>query len=170
VVIKPCQEGSSVGVTIVSDPQDIPLAAEKAFGYGGGILVEEFIKGREIQVGILDDVALGAIEIVPAHEFYDYEAKYTPGSGTRYLFPAPLPPDQYARVNDICLQAHRALGCGGATRSDVIVTPEGSVQLLELNTIPGMTPTSLLPKIAAGRGIDYPQLCERILLGASLKA
>ena len=118
--------------------------------------MEQFVPGREVQGAVLDDAALGAIEVVPAHEFYDYEAKYTAGSGTRYLFPAPLPPDQYARVNEICLQAHRALGCAGATRSDVIVTPGGGVQLLELNTIPGMTPTSLLPKIAAGRGSTTP--------------
>ena len=170
VVVKPSREGSSVGVHIVRTDDAYAAAVEDAARLAGTVLVEQFVPGREVQGAVLDDVALGAIEIVPAKEFYDYEAKYTPGSGTKYLFPAPLPPDQYARVNEICLAAHRALGCSGATRSDVIVTPEGSVQLLELNTIPGMTPTSLLPKIAAGRGIDYPQLCERILLGASLKA
>ncbi|HEX9508522.1 MAG TPA: D-alanine--D-alanine ligase, partial [Myxococcales bacterium] len=106
----------------------------------------------------------------PAHEFYDYEAKYTPGSGTRYLFPAPLPVPVYARVNEVCLAAHRALHCSGATRSDVIVSESGEVFLLELNTLPGMTATSLLPKIAAGRGIDFAALCERLLRGASLKA
>jgi D-alanine-D-alanine ligase len=133
-------------------------------------MVEEFIQGREVQGAVLDDEALGAIEIVPAREFYDYEAKYGSGSGTRYLFPAPLPAEQYARVNQVCLAAHRALGCTGATRSDVITSEKGEVYLLELNTLPGMTATSLLPKIAAGRGIDFPALCERLLLGASLKA
>lgn len=170
VVVKPSREGSSVGVHICHSAETYAAAVEDAARLAGTVLVEQFVPGREVQGAVLDDVALGAIEVVPAHEFYDYEAKYAAGSGTRYLFPAPLPPDQYARVNEVCLQAHRALGCSGATRSDVIVTAEGSVQLLELNTIPGMTPTSLLPKIAAGRGIDYPQLCERILLGASLKA
>ena len=170
VVVKPSREGSSVGVHIVHTPDAYAAAVQDAARLAGSVLVEQFVKGREVQGAVLDDTSLGAIEIVPAHEFYDYEAKYQAGSGTRYLFPAPLPPDQYARVNDVCLAAHRALGCRGATRSDVIVTATGEVQLLELNTIPGMTPTSLLPKIAAGQGIDYPQLCERILLGASLQA
>jgi len=170
VVVKPSREGSSVGVHIVRTEDGYAAAVEDAGRLAGSILVEQFVRGREVQGAVLDDSSLGAIEIVPAHEFYDYDAKYKAGSGTKYLFPAPLPPDQYARVNEVCLAAHRALDCRGATRSDVIVTPEGDVQLLELNTIPGMTPTSLLPKIAAGRGIDYPQLCERILLGASLQA
>jgi D-alanine-D-alanine ligase len=170
VVVKPSREGSSVGVHIVHTEDAYAAAVKDAAGLAGSILVEQFVKGREVQGAVLDDSSLGAIEIVPAHEFYDYDAKYKTGSGTKYLFPAPLPPDQYARVNEVCRAAHRALGCRGATRSDVIVTPEGDVQLLELNTVPGMTPTSLLPKIAAGQGIDYPQLCERILLGASLQA
>ena len=170
VVVKPSREGSSVGVHLCKTREEYLAAVEDVSQRAGSILVEQYIKGREVQGAVLDDASLGAIEIVPTHEFYDYEAKYQAGSGTRYLFPAPLPPDQYARVNEVCLAAHRALGCRGATRSDVIVTPEGEVQLLELNTIPGMTPTSLLPKIAAGQGIDYPQLCERILLGASLQA
>ena len=169
-VVKPSREGSSVGVFICKTQEAcveaIPLAAE----YAGTILVEQFIAGREVQGAVLDDVSLGAIEIVPAREFYDYEAKYTAGSGTKYLFPAPLPAPQYAQVNAVCLAAHRALGCSGATRSDCMVTAEGAVWLLELNTLPGMTAMSLLPKIAAGRGIDFPALCERLLLGASLKA
>jgi D-alanine-D-alanine ligase len=170
LVVKPSGEGSSVGVHICRTEDGYPAAVEDAGRLAGTILVEQFVPGREVQGAVLDDAALGAIEIVPAHEFYDYEAKYSSESGTKYLFPAPLPPQQYARVNEVCLAAHRALGCSGATRSDVIVTPEGDVQLLELNTLPGMTPLSLLPKIAAGRGIDFPQLCERLLLGASLKA
>jgi D-alanine-D-alanine ligase len=170
VVVKPSGEGSSVGVHICRAEDSYPAAVEDAGRLAGTILVEQFVPGREVQGAVLDDAALGAIEIVPTHEFYDYEAKYSSDSGTKYLFPAPLPPQQYARVNEVCLAAHRALGCSGATRSDVIVTPEGDVQLLELNTLPGMTPLSLLPKIAAGRGIDFPQLCERLLLGASLKA
>jgi D-alanine-D-alanine ligase len=170
VVVKPSGEGSSVGVRICRTEDSYAAAVEDAGRLVGTILVEQFVPGREVQGAVLDDAALGAIEVVPAHEFYDYEAKYSANSGTRYLFPAPLPPQQYARVNEVCLAAHRALGCSGASRSDVIVTPEGEVQLLEINTLPGMTATSLLPKIAAGRGIDFPQLCERLLLGASLKA
>jgi D-alanine-D-alanine ligase len=170
VVVKPSREGSSVGVHVCKTRDQLKAALEDAARYAGAILIEQFIKGREVQGAVLDDESLGAIEIVVAREFYDYQAKYQAGSGTRYLFPAPLPPDQYQRVNEICLAAHRALGCGGATRSDVIATETGEVFLLEVNTLPGMTELSLLPKIAQGRGIDFPQLCERLLLGASLKA
>jgi len=170
VVVKPSREGSSVGVTICRSPEAYAKAVHQAAGYAGTVLVEQFIAGREVQGAVLDDDALGAIEIVPAREFYDYEAKYAANSGTKYLFPAPLPPEQYVRVNELSLAAHQALGCSGATRSDFIVTERGDVQLLELNTLPGMTSMSLLPKIAAGKGIDFPALCERLLLGAAFKA
>lgn len=170
VVIKPSREGSSVGVHICRSPEQFQKAALDASSYAGLVMVEQYIKGREVQGAVLDDEALGAIEIIPAREFYDYKAKYLPESGTRYVFPAPLPEKQYARVNQVCLEAHRALGCSGATRSDVIVREDGEVFLLEVNTLPGMTSTSLLPKIAAGRGIDFSTLCERLLLGACLKA
>ncbi len=168
VVIKPCQEGSSVGVTIVSDPEEIPLAAEKALAYGRGILVEEFIGGREIQVAILDDVALGAIEIVPKVEFYNYEAKYTDGLA-EHLFPAPLSPKEYQKALDLGFQAHRLLGCEGATRADLLFREPGEFFVLEVNTLPGMTPLSLLPEIARGVGILFPELVERLILGARLK-
>jgi D-alanine-D-alanine ligase len=168
--VKPSREGSSVGVFICKTRAACEEAVRQAAGLAGSILVEQFIPGREVQGAVLDDHSLGAIEIIPAREFYDYEAKYSANSGTKYLFPAPLPGPQYARVNAVCLAAHRALGCSGATRSDCIVSADGDVWLLELNTLPGMTATSLLPKIAAGQGIDFPALCERLLLGASLKA
>jgi len=170
VVVKPSREGSSVGVFICRTQEACTDAIPKAAGFAGSILIEQFVAGREVQGAVLDDASLGAIEIVPAREFYDYEAKYSAGSGTKYLFPAPLPAPQYARVNSVCLAAHKSLGCSGATRSDCIVSAEGDVWLLELNTLPGMTALSLLPKIAAGRGIDFPALCERLLLGASLKS
>ncbi len=170
VVVKPSREGSSVGVHICKTREQYKVAVEDAAKYAGALMAEQYVKGREVQGAVLDGEPLGAIEIVPANEFYDYDAKYKAGSGTKYLFPAPLPPAQYARVNEVCLAAHQALSCSGATRSDVIVTEAGEVFLLEVNTLPGMTATSLLPKIAAGRGIDFPALCERLLLGASLKA
>ncbi|MBN1210077.1 MAG: D-alanine--D-alanine ligase [Myxococcaceae bacterium] len=170
VVVKPSREGSSVGVHVCKTKEAYLAAVEDASQYAGFLLVEQFIKGREVQGAVLDDEALGVIEVVVAREFYDQEAKYKAGSGTQYLFPAPLPADQYARVNEVCLAAHKALGCKGATRSDVIATEKGDVFVLEVNTLPGMTEASLLPKIAAGRGIDFPTLCERILLGAALKA
>jgi D-alanine-D-alanine ligase len=168
IVIKPCQEGSSVGVTIVSDPRDVRPAAEKAFGFEGGILVEEFIKAREIQVGILDEVALGAIEIVPKVEFYSYEAKYTDGLA-EHLFPAPLPRMEYQKALDLGVRAHRLLGCEGGTRVDLLYREPGEFFVLEVNTLPGMTPLSLLPEIAKGVGILFPELVERILMGARLR-
>ncbi|MFN0063211.1 MAG: D-alanine--D-alanine ligase, partial [Myxococcaceae bacterium] len=166
LVVKPSREGSSVGVHICKERSQYAPAVEDAGKYAGQILVEAYVKGREVQGAVLDDEALGVIEVIPAQEFYDYKAKYQAGSGTKYLFPAPLPEAQYARVNEVCLAAHRALGCSGASRSDVILTSEGEALLLEINTLPGMTATSLLPKIAAGRGIEFPALCERLLLGA----
>lgn len=170
VVVKPSREGSSVGVHICKSPEEYRVAVKDAVQYAGVLLVERYIKGREVQGAVLDDESLGAIEIVTPSGFYDYAAKYKAGSGTQYLYPAPLPAAQYQRVNEVCLAAHKALGCQGATRSDVIATPDGGVYLLEVNTLPGMTETSLLPKIAQGRGINFPSLCERLLLGASLKA
>ena len=168
VVIKPCQEGSSVGVTIVTHPREIPLAAEKAFEYGGGILVEEYIKGREIQVGVLDDVALGAIEIVPKITFYSYEAKYTDGLADHF-FPAPIPREDYDKALELGLNAHRLLGCEGATRVDLLYQEPGKFFLLEVNSLPGMTPLSLLPEIAKGVGIPFSMLVERVLMGARLR-
>jgi D-alanine-D-alanine ligase len=168
VVIKPGQQGSSVGVTIVFEAREIPRAAEKAFAYGGEILVEEYVKGREIQVGILDDVPLGAIEIVPKVFFYDYDAKYTDGLA-EHFFPAPIPREDYGRVMDLALRAHRLLGCEGATRADFLYQEPGRFFLLEINTLPGMTPLSLLPEIARGVGLSFPELVERILLGARLR-
>ncbi|MFN7131230.1 MAG: ATP-grasp domain-containing protein, partial [Myxococcales bacterium] len=170
-VVKPSGEGSSVGVQIVKNAEELKRAAQEAGRLKGSILVEQYVKGREIQVAVLDDEALGAIEIVPAegYEFYDYAAKYQ-STGNKYLFPAPLPEAQYREVCETALAAHRALGCAGATRSDLILDEGGKAWLLEINTLPGMTNASLLPKIAAGRGIDFDSLCERLLLGASLKA
>ncbi len=170
VVVKPSREGSSVGVHICKTPEAYRESIQEASTHAGALLVEQFVKGREVQGGVLDDEALGVIEVVAAREFYDFEAKYKAGSGTQYLFPAPLPPAQYEQVNQVCLAAHRALGCAGGTRSDVILTDSGEVFVLETNTLPGMTEASLLPKIAAGRGIDFPGLCERLLMGAALKA
>ncbi|HEY0095301.1 MAG TPA: D-alanine--D-alanine ligase, partial [Archangium sp.] len=146
VVVKPSREGSSVGVHICKSRDEYLAAVEDASKLAGSILVEQYIKGREVQGGVLDDQALGVIEVVAAREFYDYEAKYKSGGTTQYLFPAPLPPDQYERVNQVCLAAHRALECSGGSRSDVILTPSGEVFLLEINTLPGMTESSLLPK------------------------
>lgn len=168
-VVKPSCEGSSVGVSIAHNEAELAKAIDEASRLKGDILIEQFIQGREIQAAVLDGEALGAIEIVPEHGFYDYAAKYEVHT-TRYLFPAPIPADQYEAACALALGAHRALGCSGASRSDMILTEDGTLYLLELNSLPGMTATSLLPKIAAGRGIGFADLCERLLLGASLKA
>jgi len=168
LVIKPSQEGSSVGVTIVSEGKQIPEALEKAFQYGPEVLVEEYIKAQEISVAILDDAPLGAIEIVPRVQFYSYEAKYTDGLA-EHIFPAPLPKADYERALNLGLKAHLLLGCEGATRVDMLYKETGQVYVLEVNALPGMTALSLVPEIARGVGIDFPHLVERILMGARLK-
>lgn len=168
-IVKPSAEGSSVGVSIVKEEVGLSAAIERAAGFGKNLLIERYVRGREVAVAVLDHQALGAIEIVPERPFYDYEAKYAKGSGTRYLFPAPLETKQYERVCEVAAQAHRVLGCRGVTRSDFMVAGSGDVWLLELNTLPGMTATSLVPKIAAGKDIDFGELCERLLASASLE-
>jgi len=168
VVVKPSQEGSSVGVSIVRREEDFRPALDVAFTYDEEILVEEFIKGREIQVGILDERAMGAIEIVPKKEFYDYEAKYTAGMA-EHILPAPLHPELYQQVLRAGEKAHGALGCSGYSRVDFLVTDQEECYLLEVNTLPGMTALSLLPEIAQGAGIGFEDLVEKILISASLK-
>jgi D-alanine-D-alanine ligase len=168
-VVKPGNEGSSVGVHIVRDPGTLAAACADAARYKGDILVERYVKGAEVNVAVLDGRALGAIEIVPSNEFYDYEAKYTPGK-TQYFYPARLPEPHVRRACEAAERAHDALGCSGATRVDFIVAPDGTPFILEVNTLPGMTATSLVPKIAAGNGLSFADLCDRILDGAGLKA
>jgi D-alanine-D-alanine ligase len=171
VVVKPSCEGSSVGTHIVRSPDAFCESMQDAARFAGDVLVERYLKGREIQVAVLDDLAMGAIEVRPAEEFYNYKAKYGAGAGTQYLFPAPLEKEQMQRALDMCLHAHRSLGCRGVSRVDSILSEEdGEFYLLEVNTIPGMTEASLVPKIAAGLGLSFEDLAERILSGAALKA
>ncbi len=168
-VVKPACEGSSVGVHVVKEPAQLAPALADAATFKGDVIVEGYVRGQEVNVAVLDGEALGTVEMVPSREFYDYVAKYTPGS-TTYHVPARLSPEVTARVSRDAETAYRALGCEGAARVDFIVTPDGTPHILEVNTLPGMTGTSLVPKIAAGRGIPFPELCERLLDGASLKA
>jgi D-alanine-D-alanine ligase len=168
VVVKPAREGSSVGISIVRSADQLQPAVELAFAYDREILVEQYIKGREVQVGVLEEQALGAIEIVPKNEFYDFEAKYSTGMA-EHLMPAPLPAPLYADVLRAGTAAHRALGCAGYSRVDFIVTEAGECYLLEVNTLPGMTALSLLPEIAQHAGLGFADLVERILLTATLK-
>ncbi len=168
-VVKPSGEGSSVGVHLVKDAGKLADACRNAATFKGDVIVERYVKGIEVNVAVLDGKALGAIEIVPANEFYDYAAKYTAGT-TRYFYPARIPDAHRDRVMAAAEVAHRGLGCAGVTRVDFIVAPDGTPFILEINTLPGMTATSLVPKIAAGLGIPFPDLCEKILDGAALKA
>jgi D-alanine-D-alanine ligase len=168
-VVKPSGEGSSVGVHLVKEAGALAAACRDAASFKGDVVVERYVKGKEIQVAVLDGKALGAIEVVPANEFYDYAAKYTAGT-TQYFYPARIPEGHTRKVMEAAEIAHRGLGCAGVTRTDFIITQDGAPYVLETNTLPGMTATSLVPKIAAGNGIPFPDLCERLLEGAALKA
>lgn len=161
-VIKPATEGSSVGVEIIKDKSGLKGALKKAFSYGEKVIVEKYIKGKEVQIGILNNKALGGVEVRPSLEFYNYEAKYTAGL-TEYIFPPQLKKKVYDTARDKALAAHRALGCSGATRVDLIIDDEGNPFVLEVNTVPGMTETSLLPKIAKNAGIGFGDLLLRII-------
>lgn len=162
VVIKPHAEGSSVGVSLVFKREEVAAALELAFKYGNEVLIEKFIKGKEVQVGILGDRALGAIEIVPKRAFYDYEAKYEKGMSDHF-FPARIPDAVYKKTLAAGLAAHQAIGCKGYSRVDFIIDDSGAPYILEVNTLPGMTATSLLPEIAKGVGISFPDLVEEIV-------
>jgi len=168
-VVKPAGEGSSVGVHLVKDPTKLQAACVDAASYKGDVIVERYLKGTEVNVAVLEGKALGAIEIEPANDFYDYAAKYTAGT-TRYHYPARIPEAHVKRVMEAAERAHTGLGCSGVTRVDFIVAADGTPYILEINTLPGMTATSLVPKIAAGLGIAFPDLCEKILESAALKA
>jgi D-alanine-D-alanine ligase len=161
-VIKPATEGSSVGVEIVKDISGLKAALKRAFSYGEKVIAEEYIKGKEVQIGILNNMVLGGVEVKPSLEFYNYEAKYTAGL-TEYIFPPQLQKKVYDKAKDKALAAHKALGCSGATRVDLIIDAQGNPFVLEVNTIPGMTETSLLPKIAKNAGIGFGELLTRIL-------
>lgn len=168
LVVKPVQEGSSVGISIVKQAGQLDAALELAFRHDDEILIEQYVKGQEVQVGILDDRPIGAIEIVPKNEFYDFEAKYTDGMA-EHIFPARLEPALYEKAQSIGLAAHRALGCKGYSRVDLLVTAAGDCYVLEVNTLPGMTALSLLPEIAAkGAGLPFEALVERIIASASV--
>lgn len=162
VVTKPRCEGSSVGVMIHRDASTLPQGLEAARRYGDTCLMEKFVFGREMTVGILDGRALPLIEVRPKREFFDYAAKYQ-DPDTEYLVNPELPPAVREACQEAALEAHRTLGCEGFSRVDLIVTPDGRPAVLEVNTIPGLTERSLLPKAARAAGLEFPQLCETIL-------
>jgi D-alanine-D-alanine ligase len=169
VVLKPVCEGSTIGVSIVREERDFSSALEQAFSYGPMVLVEDYIDGQEATVGILEEEPLPVIEIVPKEEFYNYEAKYTPGK-TEYILPARLPLATYREVQQLAVNVHQAIGCDGYSRVDIRVDRKFRPFVLEINTLPGMTESSLLPKAAKEAGIGYDDLVEKILASALKKS
>ncbi len=162
VVVKPNEEGSTVGLTIVESPAALEPAFAAALRHGDVVLVEEYIAGRELTVAVLGDEALPIVEIRPKSGFYDYENKYTKGR-TDYFCPADLPEALARHVRELGLEAARVLGCTGMSRVDFRLTPDGEPFCLEVNTIPGMTPTSLVPMAARAVGLSYEDVVARTL-------
>jgi D-alanine-D-alanine ligase len=162
VIVKPSKQGSTVGLSIVRNASELQPAIDEAFNFDDEVMIEEFITGRELTVGILGDIALPVGEIIPQHEIYDYECKYTAGMADE-RFPAELTKQETARVQDEALRAFRALKLRGCARIDFRMATDGTFYCLEANTLPGMTQTSLIPQAAAAAGISFPELCDRIV-------
>ncbi len=162
VVLKPVRQGSSVGLQFVERVSDWAGALSEAFRHDTQVLVEEKITGREVTVGILGEQPLPIVEVRPKSGRYDYRSKYTIGA-TEYLCPAPFDAEATARIQSVGLAAFRAIGGRDYARVDMMVTSDGQPVVLEVNTLPGMTETSLLPKAAAAAGISYAELCERMV-------
>lgn len=163
VVTKPSRGGSTIGMRIVWQKDELEAAIEEALGFCNQVLIEEYIQGKEVTVGVLNGKALPSVEIVPASGFYDYEAKYTVGR-TSYFVPARIPGAVASRLSELSEKIVHDLGCRGAPRLDYMLSEKNEIYFLEVNTIPGMTETSLLPKAARQAGIDFVTLCERILM------
>ena len=168
LVVKPASEGSTIGVTIVRSSETWQKALEAAFELDQRVLVEDFIDGREITASILNGDPLPLIHIEPKEGFYDYTSKYTPGK-TLYHVPASLDPDTENLIKELAVNAYQTLECSGCARVDMILSEETGPTVLEVNTIPGMTPTSLVPKAAQAVGMSFGDLAEAILNEASLK-
>lgn len=166
VVVKPNRQGSTIGLSVVKSPAELPAAIEQAARFDAEVMLERFIPGRELTVGILDGQALGVGEIIPQlGEIFDYASKYQAG-GALEVFPAEIDAATTQRVQALGLAAHRTLKLGNYSRVDFRLTPEGALYCLEANTLPGMTATSLLPQSAGVMGISFTALCERICQGA----
>src|SRR5690606_24294352 len=161
VVVKPSKQGSTVGLTMVRQPADLEAALTEAFRFDDEVMLETFVPGRELTVGILAGEALTVGEIIPKGEIFDYESKYQSG-GAQEIFPADLPEQLTERVRQLGLIAHQALKLRDYSRIDFRLDPEGNLWCLEANTLPGMTSASLLPQSARGSGIEFEELCERI--------
>lgn len=166
LIAKPVREGSTIGISIIRSEQDLQQGLDEALLHDHQVLIEDYIEGREVTVSVLNGQALPMIQIEPKSGFYDYQAKYTSGQ-TKYILPAPLESALYERIQQAAIQACRLLGCRGAARVDFMVR-EREFFCLEVNTIPGMTETSLLPKAANQAGITFPELVQRMLEDAGL--
>jgi D-alanine-D-alanine ligase len=162
VIVKPSKQGSTVGLSIVKKPGDLQRAIDEAFEFDDEVMIERFIAGRELTVGILGDEALPVGEIIPKHEIYDYECKYTAGMADE-RFPAELSAAETKRIQTEALNAFRALKLGGCARIDFRMATDGTFYCLEANTLPGMTQFSLIPQAAASAGVAFPDLCDRIV-------
>ncbi|NPE28525.1 D-alanine--D-alanine ligase [Methanococcoides sp. SA1] len=167
LVVKPVREGSSLGMSIAHTVQELEAGVDLAFRHDSRVMVEAFVRGREITSGVIGNEELSAlplVEIIPGKEFafFDYTAKYQPGASTE-ICPAPVSDDVTRQIQEYGLAAHRALELRGYSRTDMIMAEDGAIYLLETNTIPGMTPTSLLPQAAAAYGLDFSALLERLL-------
>ena len=162
VIVKPSKQGSTVGLSIVREIGSLWDAIDEAARYDDEVMVEQFIPGRELTVGILGDEALPVGEIIPVHEIYDYECKYTAGMA-REIFPADLTAEETRTIQDLARRAFRALKLRGYARIDFRMSPDGVFYCLEANTLPGMTALSLIPQAAAAAGISFPELCDRIV-------
>ena len=167
-VVKPVDSGSSIGVSIARDKKALRAALLDGLNYGGRCVLEQYVAGREIQVGVLAGETLPPIEIIPKEGFYDYENKYQPGAAEE-ICPAPIPPEAEREVREATRKVYHALGLSAYSRADFILDQDGTPWFLEINTLPGMTPTSLLPQEAAASGVDYPALCQKVM-EASLEA
>jgi D-alanine-D-alanine ligase len=161
-VIKPASEGSSIGVGIIREEARLAQMLETAFHYGTKVMIEKYIEGKEVHIAVLGNRVLGGVEIRPSLEFYNYEAKYTSGL-TEYIIPPEIDETVFENAKDIALRAHNALGCSGASRVDFRIEASGTPYILEVNTLPGMTATSLLPQIARFAGLDFKELIQEIL-------
>jgi D-alanine-D-alanine ligase len=168
LVVKPSSGGSSVGLTVVRSPAELEPAMELAARYDGDVLCEAFVPGRELTVAVLAGEALPPVEIIPSHEIYDYECKYTAGM-SRYEAPADLAPGETEQLQDLAVRAYRALRQSSYSRIDFKRADDGSFWCLEANSLPGLTSTSLVPKAAAAADIEFPELCERIARSAILE-
>lgn len=161
-VVKPVSEGSSIGVSIVKEEKELIPCMEKTFALDSNVMIEKCIKGKELHIGIIGDRVLGGVEVRPSLEFYNYEAKYTSGL-TDYIIPPEVDAHVYEKACDLALMAHTALGCAGVSRVDFMIDRDNELYILEVNTLPGMTATSLIPKIAKAAGMSFNDIIEEII-------